>query len=339
MHCKEGLLLKPKRKMRALSYEECHWITDLLKEGVPLAKALQLVSTSYNQTLIQEMVVALENGLPISRYFFKSKEEQAMLEFFLSLYSVSEALEHCLTIVDTKKYLKKHLLSKLVYPSVILFVSCACLLFVCFLVMPRVIGLIEGMGIVSDKGLYWFCIFLCLVLTGILLGLSLLSGVAIWAFKQQKCIQIYQNMSFKPLHQLMKFLFTFLFCSYLNVLLQRRVSTKEALTLLAGIEDGITCVIAIKCRNLMEAGKDFPIALWESGYITEKYYAILSLGDVSNQILKYSENYEKLSLLKLERNVKFSVYGAQALSYLCVALCAVVVMQLLMSPLQLFELL
>lgn len=339
MHLKEGILLKRKRKMQALSYDECQWIQDLLKEGVPLSKALPLLSNRLNQSLINEILEALDNGNSISKFFFKKKEEQLMFDFFQSLYCLPEALEHCLIIIKTKNRILKNLLTKSLYPSCILLISCICLLFVCFIVMPNITNLIEGMGLEYGRGLYRLCTCFCLLLCILLIVLSGLTFILVWASINHKLIDLHDRVRFQYFKNFFKFIFTYLFCSYLNVLLQRSISTKEALNLLSGIEDGITNVLAVFCQKELEKGKEFSITLWESGLISEGYYQILSLGNVSNQVLKYSENYERLSLLRLEKGVKTFIYVAQILSYGCVAMCAIVIMQLLMSPLQLFELL
>lgn len=333
------LLPKLRLKTQALSYDECHFIVDLLKEGIPLSKTLLVLRNSLNQMVVDEMISHLEKGDSISSYFFKTKDNQAMFDFFQSLYSLPEALEHCLNIVDTRNKLVRNLLTKLIYPTIILLVSCICLLFVCFLVMPRIANLIAGMGLEQNKTLYWICMVLCLVLTASLVFVALLSVGLIGAFVNHQLAWVFEKGKIAIFQNFLKFIFTFFFCSYFNVLLQRHVSTQDALILLSGVKDGITDKIALHCRKSMEEGKELASSLYESGYILESYYSILCLGEVSNQILNYSLNYERLSMMKLEKGVKWCIYGAQGLSYVCVAFCAVVVMQLLMSPLQLFDLL
>lgn len=333
------LLPNRKPRVRALSFDECTWICDLLKEGVPLSQCLLLLKSKKNEYVISSIISALEQGENSSQFFFKSKVDLMMFEFFQSLYSLAEALDHSLLIIQTKRRLIKGLFSKLLYPFVILVISCFCLLFVCFWVMPSVFSMIGGMGIESDSFLYFVCVFLSVVLFAFLVGSSVAGVVVFEMIRSGKIVLLFEKIGVNFIRSILKFIFTLLFCTYLNVLLAQEIPTRKALMLLEGIEDGCTNIIASKCRMDLENGISFQDSIKSCSLILDEYAMILGLGEVSNQVLKYSLNYEKLALLKVERIMKLLIQSILGVSYVCVGICAVVIMELLMSPLQLFELL
>lgn len=333
------ILPRQRPRVQVLSFDECSWISDLLKEGVPLKQCLLLLKSKKNECIILNVISALENGETISNYFFKMKPDVMMFEFFQSLYSLPEALEHSMLIIQTRKRIINGFISKLLYPFLILVISCFCLLFVCFWVMPSVFSMIESLGVESDYLLYYVCMGLSLVLLLILVVMVILGVFVLWMICHRRVINLFEMINVNFLREILKFIFTLLFCTYFNVSLAQQISTKKALYLLEGIEDGCTDIIASKCRLDLECGVSLQGAIKNCSWISDEYARVLGLGEVSNQVLKYSENYERLSYFKVERVMKFLIQVVLGVSYVCVGICAVVIMQLLMSPLQLFELL
>ncbi|MBE6114615.1 MAG: hypothetical protein E7191_05995 [Erysipelotrichaceae bacterium] len=334
-----GISQRVKPSVMALRYEECLWLKDLLQEGIVLSHALELLKSDKNKEVIERILESLERGETEFSYFFPKRSQQRMFQFFLNLYPLDEALSHCLVIESTKRDLVKRTVNKLLYPLCILVLSCLCITFVCLLVMPRILSLMEGMGLMIDHFLYYMCIGLC---AGIFLGIIFLClgiGYLYKIYHDKRFKEIFDRISVVWIKRMFQSLFTYIFCTYFNVLLKQQVSTKEALYLLCGIQDGICDEIGNGCMRGLESGKELVVTLEEGGWLLPGYISYLRIGESCGRLVVYSDNYEKMLHEKIEHGIKFALYVMQGFSYGCVGVCAVVIMQMMLSPLELFELL
>lgn len=328
-----------KPSVTALTYDECTWLKDLLQEGVALSQALVLLKSDKNEEVIKCILDSLEKGEIKYSCFFSKASQQKMFQFFLNLYPLYEALSHCLVIIDTKRDLTKRILSKILYPLCILVLSCFCITFVCLLVMPRILSLMEGMGLIVDRFMYYMCICLCVCIFIVIIGICFGIGYLYRIYHGKRFKELYTRIRFEKGKRLLQSMFTYIFCTYLNVLLKEHFSTKDALYLLCGINDGICDEIGRWCIEGLESGMELVVTLEESGWLLPGYISYLRIGESSGRLASYSHNYEKILYAKIEASVKVGLYVMQGFSYACVGICAIVIMQMMLSPLELFELL
>ena len=305
-------------------------ISHLLDAGVDFKSSLQFFGTKY-----EPIISSLDNGVAIEDILANQNDAISKnMIFFLHYSSMKNAIANALSIVELQEKLKKELVAKLSYPTLIMIVCIALIKLFYQEIFPMLLSSFPNLEqntliIVILRIFYGFtwCLQYSFILLCIILLIASLSS-------QFQYLLIHHLVRYLPM---LKQYCSYVFGHYLLILNEAGISTIDGLEYLKKLNHIWIQKLANTLVVQLNQGDDFLSLLEKNRYITNPLYQALQLRfhtQENNQplqiFLTQQQEYWKLEVKKMT----IIVY---AITYLFVAIIVLLMFQFMLLPFDLLS--
>ena len=227
----------PKKSVR-ISLEECHMLQLLLQRGMSLKECLEVLEKSNTYSVFTDLKVKIAKGESVQEVLNQvlDKTIAQSFSFFSQFLSMEKSLKCSLNLASLDVTLKKEMLKKLVYPSVMLILIVIFSLLFNFFFLPIMLNLLKSFN--SDiqefmlvaivlKGIS-FSIILIVICTGVIL---------LFCIQKSNIASIYEFLISKFKVLSLKQLFSYFYIRYFLELLRIGCSTQQSIQMMRKTEN------------------------------------------------------------------------------------------------------
>ena len=326
------------RKMhKELSFDTLTWrtIETLLHQNRPFADCLRLVRNANNAWKVDCILGMLDKGDSIEMIVKALHKDPVgkQLHFYVSFIPFSEAVTTSLDMVIFEKSMKKKLTSVLLYPCFLILFSTLVLFLFSYLILPTLVSMLE----MNDFSLLAIVSFMNRVLVLFYVCISLFLILYLYFYCRGQLIQLWKLLHIVHLDNLLQKYVTFLFSQYLYVLMSHGVSTKRSMEVLKEFSDKpLIQFMALSLHEQLLAGDSFDKVI-HNEYLDDTFCMICHLGYQTNSFIQALEEYKDVVKMWLDSSIKRLSVLVQFVAYGFIGVLVVVVYQIMLLPLSLFE--
>ena len=326
-----------KKKHRELSFDTLTWrtIETLLHQNRPFADCLSLVRNNSNEYTVDCILEMLDNGESLEKIVQSLNKDKVgrQLQFYISFIPFSEALTTSLDIVYFENEMKKRLLKVLLYPSFLIIFSTLILFLFSYLILPSLVSMLD----IQDMSLLVMVSIMNRILLLFYLIISILIIFYLFFYFKGELIQLWKILHALHLDVLLQKYVSYVFSQYLFVLLSHGVSTKRSMEVLKGFNDKpFIQFVAVSLHEQLLAGDSFDEVI-HNQYLDDVFCMICNLGYQTNSFMQSLKEYKDVIEMWLEETIKKVSVIVQFVAYGFIGVLVVVVYQIMLLPLSLFE--
>lgn len=285
-------------------------LSTLLKTNVPLIEALDAIAQQTTDVYFKEVLVDIKDQVNEGKPFYLALKEYPHIfdSIFISLCQSGEAggnldliLIRLSSLMEKRSIIKSRVLSALIYPSILFFVTIAIMLVLCIYVIPNVTELFEGqnqipwmtsvtIGFSNFLIQYWFFMLACLSIFSFLF----------WKWKHtEKGKYAWDRLLLKipALGRLMRAADISLFSRTLSALITGGIPLLQALDIVKNVVRNELIKEAIfTSRENIKEGETIMAPLKKSGQFPAVVLQMIRVGEktgsLEEMLLQISEDYD-----------------------------------------------
>ena len=313
-----------------LSIHDCELLVNMLKAGVPIEQAFQLLPSDTNRILAQ-----LQEGKEIIQILSQSKQRHLQYVcFFLHFCDCASAFEIALQIDKFERDLLTNMIKKASYPSVLFFVSFAMIHLFTNIIIPQ---LLQTFAMFShDQQLLFFLFILKWVANGYLACFSF----TFLLFIGLRLNPRFTNYFFYHCARYSAFLrgyCSYLFAGYMLQLAKHGVSTIDTLHFLSDAPTFWLGILAKRMDTQLQHGQPLLDVIQAEPLLSKAFYQAMYMQTYTLQ----QETSLELFILQEETMFSYRLKRLGTLlllnAYIFVGCIVIVVVQLMFLPLQLIS--
>lgn len=317
------------------SLNDIKFLNELINSGMPIKNCLDIISTKKTEKISKEIINSLDNGdlfedviinyIPnnLSKYFSK----------LIKQLGFNKTIKIVLDIVETRKKNIDSVISKAIYPIILMFVSMTALIIFDKFGLDSIISLMSSF-IDDFSAVYLFRTifsFLSFVICLLLIIIGILT-VAIIFFN--KGVYIYKLFNKYFPNSIINTYFTNEFISLYLIIFNNGYKTRETLNIIKDLDNvPISAFMADEILLGLEAGDGF-ISSFDSLYFDKSFSKYLSVASFSNSYSNILEKYCEYASLKVISFIKSFTAFIQGTSYVVIGFIIIFVYELLFMPMQ-----
>ena len=277
----------------------------------------------------------LEQGLAIENIVKRMHGDKVckQLRFFVSFLPFQDALHTSLDMIHFEKNINRLLSSTLLYPTFLIVFSSLVLFLFTYIILPILQTMLE---LQNDT----FVLLLTVMNRSVILFYILffiLGFIFIRLYQKSKVNTLYSILHVLHLDFVIKKYTSFIFSQYLYVLMEHGVSTKHSMEILQSYENKpIIKYVACKLHEQFMRGEDF-IDVLHNAYLDTTFCMLCNLGYHTNSFSYALLEYKEVVQMWLQAFMKRLSIIVQFIAYGCIGVIVIVVYQILLMPMSLFE--
>lgn len=329
---------KQNSKNNALSIREYRYLANLLQNGISLNDSLEIIKTKKNEQNINSIFKSLLSGENIESVLFNNDRYKKLFSTFNHLYTLDKSIVMVVDIVESVDKERKELISKLIYPLLIVFVSMLVMYFGCFELIPNMIAMLSVMGMEGNNLLlYTSQVLVVLMISFFLIGL-LIVFIGYYLLKNNMIINICKSTKNIYIRKIFSVIFTYHYLYNYLIFIEKNMSTKEIQEImLLDSSASINYNFALALQKLYEEGYSFVEAIYELEYFDNRAKQLIKIGYITNSLIIYINIYINEVKDKLQKYIKSMIIVIQGISYVSVCICVLTITNLLFEPLKILE--
>lgn len=309
-------------------------IIHLMNNGFTLKETLQLIRSSKNNNLIQEISARLEEGNELSTFFYQycPKEYQLYFSGFIEFLPFLESISLSYEIVRIQKQLKQKIQSQLWYPFLLLTLSIIGVFLFSTFLYPALLEMMNQFSVATNA--LSVLHYLSLIVGIIGLSAILLAGIVLFLIKKKQLeSQIYQKIYQKFPTNIWTQYETITFVHFFYQCLKRNLSTKKTLEILSHTPNQV--LIQEFSKSIDESlskGNSFEQSIYVPQLETAltRFMKIALYGSNMEEML---QGYLEFAQSKLEKTCKRLTRFLQLIVYSIIGLMIILMYQVLLLPL------
>ena len=318
---------------KTLKYDDLISINELLKTGLSLKQALDLIKNKDNDEIINLIIKELDTGKQIEEVIIKylPKNIALYLNSLIGSMPFNDGLNLALAFIDKNKENTKTFLSSFLYPFILLFLSLSALyifdaygLDTILNMLNSFVGDVEGIKIfriVLRVVVYIFYFLLLLILLGILY------------FFNNRNITLFYILVCKYLpNTIVQKYFCVEFISLLSICINNGYKSKESLNILKNLHNKpIVSFLAFHLDEKLLEGVSLKDAS-KQNYYDYSLSKFINIGTHSLSFLAILNDYINLNTNLIKAKMKKLALSIQFVTYVLIGIVIVFVYQILFLP-------
>lgn len=320
---------------RKYSFNDIKFLNELINSGMPIKNCLDIISSKKTIKISNEIILKLDNGdlfediigdyIPnnISKYFAK----------LIKLLGFNKTIKIVLNIIETRKKNIDSVISKAIYPLVLMFVSMIALIVFDRFGLDSIISLMSSF-IDDFSSIYLFRGIFSFLTLIICISLILISVILILIIFFNKAVYIYKLFNKLFPNSIINTYFTNEFISLYLIIFNNGYKTKDALDIIKELDNvPISAFMADEISKGLELGDGF-IGSFDNLYFDRSFSKYLSVASNSSSYLNVLDRYCEYASLKVINFIKNFTAFIQGASYIVIGFIIIFVYQLLFMPMQ-----
>lgn len=316
-----------------ISLEDLNYLNSILKTNLPLIDCLDLIENKNNKLLFQNIKKELDSGKDIKEVIIKYLDDD-IKEFLIPLINIlpfSQALDISLSYIFEYKNNKQEIIKTISYPLIVTSISILAIYFFDLYGLDTIISLLASFEV--DISLFNTIRLFMRILIYLLFILLLIIGILILYFSKGNNVLYFYILISKYLPQSIFHLFySQEFISLFSLTIKKGYKTKEAFKILKSLKNKqIISFLAFHLDNELLEGKSFNDAI-KIKYLDYNLSRFIKIASLSNDFVKYLDNYTVLVKEKLKKLIKRDTLIIQLISYMLIGLIIIFIYQVLFLP-------
>ena len=316
------------------SLNDIKFLNELINSGMPIKNCLDIISTRKTKTISNKIIKRLDDGeyfeeiisdyIPnsISRYF----------ENLINLLGFNKTIKIVLNIIETRKKNIDSVISKAIYPIILMFASMIALILFDRFGLDSIISLMSSF-IDDFSTVHLFRTIFNLLTILMIIIMVIIFGITV-AIMFGKGILIYKFINKYFPNSIINTYFTNEFVSLYLIIFNNGYKTKEALDIIKKLDNvPISSFLASEVSKGLNSGDGF-IGSFDNLYFDSSFSKYLGVASFSNDYLNILERYLEYSSHKVISFIKRLTAFIQGLSYVVIGFIIIFVYQLLFMPMQ-----
>ena len=325
------------RKMpKELSFDLLSWktIETLLGQNRPFSDCLLLVRNRKNSEVVDYVLSRLKIGDCIEDILLSFKDPVCkQLVFYISFIPMHEALRIAIDMVTFEKEIKKSLSKALVYPCFLIVFSTLILFLFSYVILPTLVSMI-------DVGNHMVIVVISImnkVIIVFYIVVVIFVSIFMFCYFQKRILSFWKIMHVLHCDFILQKYTTYVFSQYLFVLLSHGVSTKRSMEILSRFEDKplVQFVGKLLDEQLLQ-GVSFS-SVMHNEFLDNTFCMICQLGYQTNTFIHSLVEYKEVIEMWLRNSIQKLSIGIQFVAYGCIGMIVILVYQIMLLPLSLFE--
>lgn len=317
------------------SISDIKFLNELINSGMPIKNSLEIISTNKTRKVSKIIINRLNDGdlfediigdyVPrsISKYFDK----------LIKVIGFNKTISIVLNIIETRKKNIDSVISKSIYPLILMFVSLTALIIFDRFGLDSIISLMSSfINDFESIELFRRIFNILTIIILIILFCIFILLVSIIFFK--KGVFIYKIFNKYFSNSIISTYFTNEFISLYLILVDNGYKTKDALNIIKELDNiPISAFMANEISLNLKEGNGF-ISSFDSLYFDRSFSKYISVASFSNSYINILERYSEFASLKVIDFIKKFTSFIQGLSYVVIGFIIIFVYQLLFMPMQ-----
>lgn len=324
-----------KKKNKKMSVEDVMSINELLKTGLSLKLALDLIKNKSNEEVFTNLIKQLDEGMMVEDIIidYLPKELINYTKVMMKTMSFSDSLNLSLHFYEESTSNIKELEKAILYPFILVFLSLTALYLFDAYGLDSILNLLKSFD--TDLGVFRIIRIILRIVVyifyfGLLIGICLLLY-----FSRDKNIAMFYLLVSKYLpNSLIQTYFCEEFITLLLICLDQGYQSKEALSVLKGLRNKpIVSLLAFHLDNKLLQGESLLNASKQTyyDYALAKY---INIAVYTNDFSKMLKNYVLISKERIKSAMKRLTTIIQISTYVIVGAIIIFIYQVLFLPMQ-----
>lgn len=302
-----------------------------MQRGYPLLNALQLLHK--DSVAVQER---LQQGMSIEELLMEGNHPRFVmhLQFFLQVGSISEAIGSALHMRGFERGIKQKLLKQCSYPAFLFVFSFVILWMFTQFIIPQMLqsfSLDHSFGLLLPliNGLQGLFVLLLLLLAAGAM-VFLLSSIS-----AQRAALLYQHGNRVPM---LKDLISYQFSGYLIELVQKGISTKDAMQYLLQLNKDTVCFHVVQqIVQALENGFELQDIITACPLLNSSFQLMFRMGAYNDKLCELLLLFMRQQELIWDKTIRKAGLLVQCIAYVFIACMVLIVYQIMLVPLSMLE--
>ena len=317
------------------SISDIKFLKELISTRIPIKTALDIISVNKTKAIKETVFKKLDNGLLFEDviYDYLPKEIKKYFIKLIKILGFEKTIDISLNIIENRKKNIDSIISKSLYPIILLLVSIVALIIFDNFALDSIIQMMSSF--VSDLNSINIFRLIFGIFTKILMIIIFLCIVLL-------IICLFFNKGYYVYCLLNKYLSNNIFCTFYTnefinlyvIFVENGYKTKEALDIISKL-DNLTVAhnLAISISERLVEGDDF-IRSMDSINIDDSLTKFIKIACMSSDFIKILISFIEYSNSKITAFIKKITTIVQLSSYVVIGLIIIFVYQLLFMPMQ-----
>jgi len=322
-----------KRSRKNLGYDDLYYLCEVLKTGMSLENALELLGNDTNRDCYENILVSFSKGETIEEIFprFLNPKVNDYFVSFIKALPFDKALSLALQFYKEEKETEEELIKNITYPFILLFVSVTALYLFDRLGMDLLMNMLKSFS--DDLYIYEVIRMIIRVIAcTFYFGLISVSLLALYLSRKKRLIISYEWLSRHLNNSIIKSMCSQKLISFMLIGSKNGYSTKEVLKLIRSVKSKpVLSVMAYKLDEFLMEGRSLfeaaDFSLYDS--LLTNY---LRIATGVKDYMSILENYVELNRKKIKNTMKSLSLKLQLIIYAFIGMVIVFVYQILFLP-------
>lgn len=320
-------------KKQTLKLDDLISVNELLKTGLSLKQALDLIKNKDNENLIDSIIISLDKGKTIEEVIIEylPKNISSYLNSLLKNMTFNDSLNLALAFIDKNKENTKTFASSFLYPFVLLFVSLSALYIFDSYGLDTILNMLKTFT--GDIGTIKIFRIVLRVLVYIFYFLLLITLGLILYFFNNRNITLFYILICKYLpNSIVQKYFCVEFISLLNICINNGYKSKESLNILKNLHNKpIVSFLAFHLDEKLLQGDSLKQAS-KQDYYDYSLSKFINIASYSMSFSKILNDYINLNTNLIKTKMKKLALSIQLVTYVMIGVVIIFVYQILFLP-------
>ncbi len=320
-------------KKQTLKLDDLISVNELLKTGLSLKQALDLIKNKDNENLIDSIIISLDKGKTIEEVIveYLPNNISSYLNSLLKNMTFNDSLNLALAFIDKNKENTKTFTSSFLYPFVLLFVSLSALYIFDSYGLDTILNMLKTFT--GDIGTIKIFRIILRVLVYIFYFLLLITLGLILYFFNNRNITLFYILICKYLpNSIVQKYFCVEFISLLNICINNGYKSKESLNILKNLHNKpIVSFLAFHLDEKLLQGDSLKQAS-KQDYYDYSLSKFINIASYSISFSKILNDYINLNTNLIKTKMKKLALSIQLVTYVMIGVVIIFVYQILFLP-------
>ncbi len=320
-------------KKQTLKLDDLISVNELLKTGLSLKQALDLIKNKDNENLIDSIIISLDKGKTIEEVIIEylPNNISSYLNSLLKNMTFNDSLNLALAFIDKNKENTKTFTSSFLYPFVLLFVSLSALYIFDSYGLDTILNMLKTFT--GDIGTIKIFRIILRVLVYIFYFLLLITLGLILYFFNNRNITLFYILICKYLpNSIVQKYFCVEFISLLNICINNGYKSKESLNILKNLHNKpIVSFLAFHLDEKLLQGDSLKQAS-KQDYYDYSLSKFINIASYSMSFSKILNDYINLNTNLIKTKMKKLALSIQLVTYVMIGVVIIFVYQILFLP-------
>lgn len=320
-------------KKQTLKLDDLISVNELLKTGLSLKQALDLIKNKDNENLIDSIIISLDKGKTIEEVIIEylPNNISSYLNSLLKNMTFNDSLNLALAFIDKNKENTKTFTSSFLYPFVLLFVSLSALYIFDSYGLDTILNMLKTFT--GDIGTIKIFRIVLRVLVYIFYFLLLITLGLILYFFNNRNITLFYILICKYLpNSIVQKYFCVEFISLLNICINNGYKSKESLNILKNLHNKpIVSFLAFHLDEKLLQGDSLKQAS-KQDYYDYSLSKFINIASYSMSFSKILNDYINLNTNLIKTKMKKLALSIQLVTYVMIGVVIIFVYQILFLP-------